>query len=513
MLQYVYPGFVLLCWTIVAGAGAGILQRSTERRLPLSFGAILGGTALILAVLVPKTHNLFFDEHLYLSIANAIQSGWNAHVPTAAVSNEDAIRILAGTYNKEPPGFSVALAVGFLLLPSNEIGVWVMNQFFLLVGTVALYALALTLSNSRKTAALSAFFFCTTPMLLRWTNTGAVETYASCCTLIAMLGAVRVSKTLSVGSYALFLGGMGLAASARPELVLMIIPALASIDLLCRETWKKKVVLVGTAFIPLVIPAIHLLSVWHESWGAETSRFSLEFLVPHLVSNVFFFFSNDRYPVLWTTFAIIGLFGITRGKAVTIVWFLVVWGIFLPFYAGSYDHGADVRYSLLTAAPLSLFAADGFNKIASVLTLRLSRVLLHTALAVTFASFLPLLSHPQEQGSDARKSVEDVGQFATLLQPGDLVVSYVPSVWLPYRHNVLQLSHALSKTRALYQVCEKSQRVLFHWDYWCQKRHALEAPACNGFVKRYGKKVLQEIRSPLLTSKLYLIEGLCPRKK
>ncbi len=41
------------------------------------------------------------------------------------------------------------------------------------------------------------------------------------------------------------------------------------------------------------------------------------------------------------------------------LWFVLFWGIFLFFYAGSYRYGADVRFALLSFMPLAVLAGIG----------------------------------------------------------------------------------------------------------------------------------------------------------
>ena len=46
-------------------------------------------------------------------------------------------------------------------------------------------------------------------------------------------------------------------------------------------------------------------------------------------------------------------------------WFAAFWGVFLFFYAGSYDYGADVRFSLMSYPPLAVLAGIGMSRLVS----------------------------------------------------------------------------------------------------------------------------------------------------
>ena len=46
------------------------------------------------------------------------------------------------------------------------------------------------------------------------------------------------------------------------------------------------------------------------------------------------------------------------------VYFLLFFGIDLVFYAGSYNYGADVRYSLMTYPPIAVLGGLGAAQLA-----------------------------------------------------------------------------------------------------------------------------------------------------
>jgi hypothetical protein len=48
--------------------------------------------------------------------------------------------------------------------------------------------------------------------------------------------------------------------------------------------------------------------------------------------------------------------GALRERLTLFGYFLAFWLVFLFFYAGSYNYGADVRYSLMTFVPIAILA-------------------------------------------------------------------------------------------------------------------------------------------------------------
>ena len=53
-----------------------------------------------------------------------------------------------------------------------------------------------------------------------------------------------------------------------------------------------------------------------------------------------------------------------RERWLVALYFLVFFGIQLLFYAGSYNYGADVRYSLMTYPPLAVLGGLGAARVA-----------------------------------------------------------------------------------------------------------------------------------------------------
>ena len=100
---------------------------------------------------------------------------------------------------------------------------------------------------------------------------------------------------------------------------------------------------------------LHLLAVGGSKWGSASDKFGLEYFPYNLKTNFLFYFDNARFPVLYSLMFFAGLFlrNFIKEKSVLVLWFILFWGIFLFFYAGSYDFGVDVRYSLLSYIPLS----------------------------------------------------------------------------------------------------------------------------------------------------------------
>ena len=108
----------------------------------------------------------------------------------------------------------------------------------------------------------------------------------------------------------------------------------------------------------------HLFAVRNEGWGTTDSRLSLQYLAVNLPVNGRFYLGDIRFPVVVTLLAAFGLGGngFRRERLVLALWFALFFGVFLLFYAGSYDYGADVRYSLMTYPPLAILGGLGVSQ-------------------------------------------------------------------------------------------------------------------------------------------------------
>ena len=71
-------------------------------------------------------------------------------------------------------------------------------------------------------------------------------------------------------------------------------------------------------------------------------------------------------------------------ETITLLYFGALWGIFLFFYAGSYNYGADDRFSLMTFPPMAVMAGIG----AWTLAQRISRPLVIAAIVLAGVALL-----------------------------------------------------------------------------------------------------------------------------
>ena len=78
-----------------------------------------------------------------------------------------------------------------------------------------------------------------------------------------------------------------------------------------------------------------------------------------------------------------------RWRLLIALWFALFWGVFLPFYAGSYKYGADVRFALVSFMPLAVLAGYGAGAIRDALGRPRGEALLTLVVLLSWMTFLP----------------------------------------------------------------------------------------------------------------------------
>jgi hypothetical protein len=100
--------------------------------------------------------------------------------------------------------------------------------------------------------------------------------------------------------------------------------------------------------------------------GAAAAPLSLGYIGPNLRVNGRFYLGDERFPFIFTLLALAGLFGrrLVTERVALLAYFALFFAIDLLFYAGSYNYGADVRYSPMTYPPLPS-SADSVSRESS----------------------------------------------------------------------------------------------------------------------------------------------------
>ncbi|MBF0554265.1 MAG: glycosyltransferase family 39 protein [Nitrospirae bacterium] len=196
-----------------------------------------------------------------------------------------------------------------------------------------------------------------------WGNTTAVEPSTALFNGIALLCLLNFLNKKDMAALFMFSVVLPFSLQFRYESVLILPVLLLSILLYDRKILKGKefYLFMSLSLVLILTHMLQLYSVRGDSWGASGDKLSLSFMLNNLRSNAMFYLDNKRFPVMFTALAAAGIVykkDLLRERLILAAWFILLWGVFLFFYAGSYNFGQDVRYSVVSYMPLSLLCGS-----------------------------------------------------------------------------------------------------------------------------------------------------------
>jgi hypothetical protein len=248
----------------------------------------------------------------------------------------------------------------------------------------------------------------------------------------------------------------------------------------------------------------HLLAVRNEGWGTSGDRLSLAFVLPNLRTNGWFYVADRRFPAVYTLLAVVGVAARWRRREVlmTALYFSLFAGVFLLFYAGSYNYGADDRFSLMTYPPLAILAgmgatrvADGFQRVSWKMAARPGTFMLG-ALTIQFLWYMPFVRATGEEAWAARADVAFANRVAEELPRNSIVLTHNPSMFHLWGRSAAQLSIAASEPGYVDGVLSRRYAggVFFHWNFWCNVADPLQRSFCVDILNRFPHTLVREYR-------------------
>lgn len=453
--------------------------------------AVIG--SVVAAVVPPRTHRLYFDEDIYGQIALSIARESKAGMLDAAEPSPGGWTGRSYSPNKEPTGFPflVSLVVRAMQLAGardfDAAGSIASRIFFFLaIVGVAVLARGLLPERTRDAGALvAAALFALWPENLRWAVTGAAETTAAALaiwTLVLAREASRADETLALIAGSLMLA---LAVEIRPEGLLLVVPFLAMTGTApWRNSPSRGAVALAAFTVFVALNVVHLAAMSGEDWGASGPKFALAHIASNLKADLGYWLHGGDVratPTPSPTWMLLALVGFATGlaraasrrvAAAAALWFAFFFAVFIPFYAGSYFYGTDVRFSLLVVAPILLFAAvavDLAAGFASRFAGRAGSIAYVMVAAIPFLAFQipPLmdLGRPTAEAQQARADHAAVALFARDLPRDALVVSMTPSMWALRGFAAAQVS-CVEDHPAWLERMAAEHPVYYHAGYW-----------------------------------------------
>jgi len=480
-----------LCGGLVCLIPCAPLFAADIRSLPRS--NIIGLLAIVLSslvaflTLIPAGHRLFFDEDIYLGMGQSVFADGRALICHQGIVDFDRLRCASGGYNKEPPGWPVLLGLAFRVLPVTEATGFALNRSLFLASILFTFLTAKRMFGAAAGMYATAAF-AWLPQGLVWASTTVAEPSAALFAVIVVYATLLASERQGTGPWIGVVTLAYAAATMRPEsaLVFPLIAALLACTGVVPRLGRYAPIVLVVSTLAVCLLVLHYATVIGESWGSPGARFAPEYFPKNFVSNTRFYAWDPRHPTVVTAAALVGLFtgGAARRKLGILVWFSLFAGVFLFFYAGSYNFGVDVRFAVVSYMPLCILGGVGLARIASYL---------HqfgpawAANGIVVASLLVGCSSPMSaartNGSEAwaaRADHEASLLFAELVPRHALVITHHTGLFQMLGKSSILTPIVSGNRRLLRDMLEQFPRgVYFHYNVWCDYGDAVQEELCK----------------------------------
>lgn len=483
------------------------------RRLPVKRSTIAAGCGLavcawlLTAVLAPRTSRIYYDEQIYQGIARNLSDLHRAQMCNEGEVEYGRLRCLTGEYNKEPYGYPYLLSIVYRVAGAGDAAAFRFNNVVAGLAVLVTVVLADLLFADAGIAVLSGLVLALLPMQLQWSNTAASEPTAALFCAASVMAAVHFARMRTTSALVWTLAIAAFTITVRPECVLIVpviaavVVALAPEEFLRRRLWLAA--LGGLAVASVSV--LHMIAVQHEGWGTTGPQMSWHYAVRNFPTNFWFFFWDERFSSLCGAAAVVGVLapGRLRERALLLGYFLAFWTVFLFFYAGSYNYGADVRYSLMAYVPVAILAAVGFWRVAGVARARARRhwtdwracASIAAVLVAQFLWYLPLVRATSEEAWAARADVRYAKAFAARLPPNSLVLTHNPAMFHIWNVSAAQMSLARTEPRLSERLFSRyAGGVYLHWNFWCNVPDPVQNSFCRAALDGFPHELVDSRR-------------------
>jgi hypothetical protein len=480
---------------------------------------LLVGVGLTVGV-AGRTNRIFYDEQIYQNVGQNLADLRRAQICNDGAIERGRLRCSIAEYNKQPYAYPHLLSVAFRAAGVGTAAAFAINAAAIGLSIAFVYLFVILVFADPVAAFFAALILALTPEQLIWSASAAVEPSASAACLAALLAAacfVRLRSTIALVGTAV---AAAYAIQFRPE-SLLVVPVIALL------VWQRapeeftRPRLWWAALVFLVLASVHLAhtaAVRNEGWGTTQARMSLDYVATNLRANGRFYLADARFPVLYTLLAVAGLSGrADRGRLTLACYFLLFFGVALLFYAGSYDYGADVRYSLSTYPPLAMLGGLGLARLAGLLDRaglrRIAVPAFSLVLAVQFVWYLPPVRSTDDGAWAARADVRFAESLVRDLPPNAYVLTQNPGMFQVWGVSAGQTSLVATKPSRLQDLARQySGGVYFHWNFWCNVQDPVQRAYCTQLLAMRPGRLVREERVRDQRFALYSLNPSAPRR-
>ena len=543
----------IIFFLVVVAIGINIkcfkaLYDEIPRNVRIGAGSIVIAGLVLSMFVAPRIHRIYYDEDIYENIGQNIAclkssnfsyggtylenigTVWKNFIGRAGMCNEGKndygeYTCLRLEYNKEPNGWPFILSVVYRLFGVSELASFLTSNILFGLSVIVVFLNGYLLYRSPSAGLYGALVFALTPEFLRWSNTTAVEPSAAFFAGAALCSALIFLKYRTTPSLFLAVVVTAFAAQFRPESVMIVgVVGLAILLYGWEELKKGRFWFCAALFFVLIIPhIIHLYAVRDVGWGNTGPKFSLMYFQGNFRSNFLHYVKNKQFPILVTILFLLGVFLKTgsgnsgaaaypwKEKVVAGVWFLLFWGIFIFFYAGSYTYGADVRFALVSYMPIAIIAGYGASAVVSWAGRKIEIVpaeyLLFCLIIISFLSFLPYVRTVGQEAWAARADHRFAQEMAKALPDDSVVLTHNPNMFLLWGKNAAQASLATEQTGYFNSFFNRYKGgIYFHYNFWCNVSDPLQQSFCKNIIERYHCTPVMTFKEKDYTYVLYQME-------
>jgi hypothetical protein len=226
----------------------------------------------------------------------------------------------------------------------------------------------------------------------------------------------------------------------------------------------------------------------------------MSYVDANLKANARYYVEGIDFPPPFAFAAVLALLYPRRRRhvAVTLMWFLMSFGIFIPFYAGSYRYGADVRFAFVSSAPLAILAGAGLGWASDWLGRRLPRLMWasiapYALVVYAFSHFLPLVKAVGSEGWQARADHEAALAMVQALPEDAVLLTHNPGMIQVMGLSAAQASLVSYQPARVESFFDRFPGgVYFHFNFWCNVDDEVQNGFCNDVLATYQTQVLME---------------------
>lgn len=505
LVAWQFWGLELLFAAVVVTTVWEVWRLGLNRFLVAGALSVAVCASVLTASLPPRTSRIYYDEQIYQGIARNLSDQHLAQMCNEGNVEYGRLTCLRGEYNKQPYGYPYLISIAYRLFGVSDVAGFAINNVMAGLAVLVTVVLMELLFAAGWGSLLAGALIALLPMQLTWSNTAASEPSAAVFCGAAMVAAVHYARRSTRSALAWVIALSAFALTLRPEAIVVIPLVGVALALLAPREFAGARLWTGAAvgLVAGLVPIAHLMVVRDESWGTEGSRMSWEFAQANAPANFWFYLADERFPAVVGAAAVVGLlsFDRVRERALLLAYFATFWLVYAFFYAGSYNYGADVRYSLMTYIPVAGLAGLGVVRAARwAQALSPTRSVVAVAPAVVvllqMINYWPLVRATGEEAWAARADVTFAKAFAGQLPPNSIVLTHNPSMFHVWGVSAAQLSVAQTDRTYVdqYLFPRYAGGVYLHWNFWCNVADPIQQQFCRDVLGSFPHEAITEQR-------------------